>query len=117
MVPTACSTSRNEGYLPSQRPEDKGKKTLLLDLDETLVHTEFNNDSLAFDADLILCIGNDTGYVCFRPGARTFIEIMSKYYELVVFTASKSGYANPVISRLFGDIFTHRLFREHCSET
>ena len=41
---------------------------------------------------------------------------MSRHFELVVFTASKSGYANPVIARLFGDIFTHKLYWQHCTE-
>ena len=32
-------------------------------------------------------------YVAVRPGTKEFLEEMSKYYELVIFTASLSKYA------------------------
>ena len=47
--------------------------TLVLDLDETLVHFVEENDS---------------AYIQIRPGAEHFLEEMSKYYEIVVFTAA-----------------------------
>lgn len=40
---------------------------------------------------------------------------MAKYYELVIFTASLSKYANPLMDILDPDrLCTSRLFREHC---
>ena len=39
-------------------------------------------------------------YVMIRPGAIDFIKTMSKYYEIVVFTASMQGYARPVVEKL-----------------
>jgi len=47
--------------------------TLVLDLDETLVHFVEENDS---------------AYIQIRPGAEHFLEEMHKYYEIVVFTAA-----------------------------
>ncbi len=67
-------------------------KTLVLDLDETLVHSSFK----PFDAraDITLKINferkiNDI-YVLIRPGVKEFLEHMAKHYELVLFTASLS---------------------------
>lgn len=45
MTPTANSSQglyrQNQNILPPQTGRDKGKKTLILDLDETLVHSSF----------------------------------------------------------------------------
>ena len=50
-----------------------------------------------------------------RPGTQDFLEEMSKYYELVIFTASLSKYANPLMDILDPKgLCTARLFREHC---
>ena len=50
-----------------------------------------------------------------RPGTDEFLKEMSKYYELVIFTASLSKYANPLMDILDPNrLCTARLFREHC---
>ncbi len=54
-------------------------------------------------------------YVIKRPGVDEFMRQMGLIYEVVVFTASLSKYADPVLDML--DIHTavrHRLFRESC---
>lgn len=54
-------------------------------------------------------------FVLKRPGVDAFMKRMGEIYEIVVFTASLSKYADPVL-----DIFDHhrvvqhRLFRESC---
>jgi RNA polymerase II subunit A small phosphatase-like protein len=41
---------------------------------------------------------------------------MSKHYELIIFTASLSKYADPLVDRLDSKrVCFFRLFREHCS--
>jgi carboxy-terminal domain RNA polymerase II polypeptide A small phosphatase len=40
--------------LPPQKPHSKGKKTLALDLDETLVHSSFKPPPLPMKPDIIL---------------------------------------------------------------
>ena len=75
----------------------KGKKTLLIDLDETLVHSGFK----PFDkcsSDIILNIELEKKiheiYVLKRPGCEEFLENLSQHYELVIFTASLSQVNN-----------------------
>lgn len=54
-------------------------------------------------------------YVIKRPGVDHFLQEMGKIYEIVVFTASLSKYADPVLDMLdVGRVVRHRLFRESC---
>lgn len=98
-------------------PKDKvGKKTLVLDLDETLVRSQFNQPA-HFDLKLPVRMEHRDYevYVQVRPGCIEFLTEMAKYYELVIFTASLSKYANPLMDILDPDrLCTARLFREHC---
>ena len=76
-------------FLKEQREEDKGKKTLVLDLDETLVHSTFE---YVDDCQYVIPVeieGNVYNvYVYLRPGALEFINQMSEIYEVIVYTAS-----------------------------
>jgi Dullard-like phosphatase family protein len=54
-------------------------------------------------------------YVKLRPGAIDFINRMSEFYELVVFTASLSKYADPLINMIDPKrLICERYFREKC---
>ena len=54
-------------------------------------------------------------FVLKRPGAEEFIRKVSEYYEVVIYTASMSRYANPLLDKLDPKHYVpHRLFREHC---
>ena len=76
--------------LPQNKNNDK--KTLVLDLDETLVHSGFN--PFIPSSDIILKIKLDNNlhdiHVLIRPGVEEFINKMSQFYEIVIFTASLS---------------------------
>jgi TFIIF-interacting CTD phosphatase-like protein len=71
--------------------KDNGMKTLVLDLDETLVHSTFDQ---IVNSDLIITMELDNEihdvYVMVRPGVFEFLEELSKIYEIVIFTASLS---------------------------
>jgi RNA polymerase II subunit A small phosphatase-like protein len=55
-------------------------------------------------------------YVLVRPGAISFIEELSKIYEVVIYTASLSKYAEPLMMILDQNkICDYHLFREHCT--
>ncbi|RUS31501.1 HAD-like domain-containing protein [Jimgerdemannia flammicorona] len=96
--------------------EDTGRKCLVLDLDETLVHSSFK---IIHQADFIVPVEIDNQvhnvYVIKRPGVDTFLKKMGEIYEIVVFTASLSKYADPVLDMLdIHRVVKHRLFRESC---
>lgn len=102
--------------LPPIFTPDSGRKCLVLDLDETLVHSSFK---MIQNADFIVPVEIDGTvhkvYVIKRPGVDEFMRQMGLIYEVVVFTASLSKYADPVLDML--DIHhsvRHRLFRESC---
>lgn len=54
-----------------------------------------------------------------RPYAKECLETANQYFEVVVFTASHSCYANVVLDYIdpTGELIHHRLFRESCVVT
>jgi carboxy-terminal domain RNA polymerase II polypeptide A small phosphatase len=97
-------------------PEHIGRKCLVLDLDETLVHSSFK---LIQQADFVVPVEIENQihnvYVIKRPGVDQFLKKMGEIYEIVVFTASLSKYADPVLDMLdIHKVVKHRLFRESC---
>ncbi|PVV04672.1 hypothetical protein BB560_000818 [Smittium megazygosporum] len=98
-------------------PEHYGRKCLVLDLDETLVHSSFKPiPSPDFIVPVILNGQQHDVYVSKRPYVDHFLLEASKYYELVVFTASLALYADPVVDLLdTNNVISFRLFRESCS--
>ncbi len=100
--------------LPKQSSDMAGRKLLVLDLDETLVHSSFKPVP---NSDYTLEIGVDgtlyNVYVLKRPGVDEFLERVSQCYEVVVFTASLPQYANPLLDLLDPKgLIQGRLFRQ-----
>lgn len=115
---------------------DSGLKTLIFDLDETLIHC-------LDESDLKTGIGSSGGSrnlsrpfgsmisvkysqhetisasICIRPGAVESLRKLRNFYELVVFTASHACYANKVLELLdpHNELLTYRLYRDHCHRT
>ncbi|OMJ71278.1 hypothetical protein SteCoe_30556 [Stentor coeruleus] len=87
-----CFTNACSPFLPEY---DRKQYTLVLDLDETLVHTKENK-------------------LLIRPGACEFIEQMSLHYELVLFTASTPVYADIIMAKIDPNNYVKlRLYRGH----
>eukprot|EP00035_Acanthoeca_spectabilis_P020012 m.430728 g.430728 ORF g.430728 m.430728 type:complete len:245 (+) comp17208_c0_seq1:141-875(+) len=102
--------------LPPQAKEHEGKICLVLDLDETLVHSSFKPVP---NADFVVPIEIDGQshhvYVLKRPFVDQFLKAMEPLFEVVLFTASLSKYADPVTDLLDPDgVCRYRLFRQHC---
>jgi CTD small phosphatase-like protein 2 len=81
---------------PSPRPY-----TLVLDLDETLVHFKIKS--------------NKGGTLRARPYLFSFLEEMGHYYELIIWTSATEKYANSLIDAIESEkkYFDYILFREH----
>lgn len=129
---------RQKALLPPIEPHLKGRKCLVLDLDETLVHSSFkvriffltshkskerpvtnSLPQILHQADFTIPVeieGNYHNiYVIKRPGVDQFMKRVGELYEVVVFTASVSKYGNPLLDQLdIHNVVHHRLFRESC---
>lgn len=107
--------SESDGLLGPRDPSDKGRRCLVLDLDETLVHSSFTPVNCSFCVPIVLDSVQHDVYVLKRPFVDEFLANCAKTFELVVFTASLSEYANPVIDKLdTAGLIKHRLFRDSC---
>ncbi|XP_067371939.1 carboxy-terminal domain RNA polymerase II polypeptide A small phosphatase 1-like isoform X3 [Channa argus] len=102
--------------LPQMKSDDAGKICVVIDLDETLVHSSFKPVN---NADFIIPVEIDGTvhqvYVLKRPHVDEFLKRMGELFECVLFTASLAKYADPVSDLLdkWG-VFQSRLFRESC---
>jgi CTD nuclear envelope phosphatase 1 len=102
------------------------KKILVLDLDETLIHS--HHDGLVRPTvkpgtppDFILRVEIDRHpvrfYVYKRPHVDYFLNMVSQWYELVVFTASMEIYGAAVADKLDVNrgVLKRRYYRQHCT--
>ncbi|XP_042385036.1 CTD small phosphatase-like protein 2 isoform X9 [Zingiber officinale] len=91
--------------------------TLVLDLDETLVHSTLE---LCEDADFTFPVNfnlkEHTIYVRCRPYLKDFLEKVASMFETIIFTASQSIYAEQLLNVIDPKrrLFRHRVYRESC---
>ncbi|KAI7754003.1 hypothetical protein M8C21_026265 [Ambrosia artemisiifolia] len=91
--------------------------TLVLDLDETLVHSTLEPCE---DADFTFSVNfnleDHKVYVRCRPYLKEFMERVAGLFEIIIFTASQSIYAEQLLNVLDPKrkVFRHRVFRESC---
>ncbi|CAJ2661846.1 unnamed protein product [Trifolium pratense] len=91
--------------------------TLVLDLDETLVHSTLEHcDDADFTFNIFFNMKDYTVYVKQRPFLHTFLERVSEMFEVVIFTASQSIYAKQLLDILDPDekFISRRVYRESC---
>jgi len=107
-----------------------GQKTLILDLDETLIHSMAKGGRMG-TGHMIEVRLNTVGpggnpiapqhpilyWVNKRPHCDDFLRRVCKWYNLVIFTASVQEYADPVIDYLEQErkFFSGRYYRQHCT--
>ncbi|EKX73087.1 conserved hypothetical protein [Theileria equi strain WA] len=100
-------------------PVRNGKLVLLLDLDNTLLHTASQSRLDMLDIDISHFVDelgdpelykfslpnfpNITYYMKLRPCIREFLQVLSLYYEMSIYTNATKEYADVVISILDPD--------------
>ena len=89
-------------FLPSRDP--KFEFTLVIDLDETLIHFKRSSD-----------LNSKKGILVFRPYLFYFLSLMKKEYELVLFSFGNEKYVDPIINMIEKKekYFSYRLYRRH----
>ncbi|KAJ5684737.1 NLI interacting factor [Penicillium maclennaniae] len=128
---------RLPSYTAAPRNAKLPQKTLVLDLDETLIHSLAKGGRMSSGhmVEVKLSMPMTTAltpggpqttigpqhpilyYVHKRPHCDEFLRKICKWYKLVVFTASVQEYADPVIDWLEQErkYFQARYYRQHCT--
>lgn len=102
------------------------RKTLVLDLDETLIHSHHEGVlrqtvKPGTPPDFVLKVVIERHpvrfYVHKRPHVDYFLDIVSQWYDLVVFTASMEIYGAAVADKLDSSrgMLKRRYYRQHCN--
>lgn len=96
------------------------KKILLLDLDETLIHADFDEEFPSASYDTVINFKGDDEDISvgifIRNGLHQFLEEVSKHFEIGIFTASRKEYADAVINYIdpSKNFIKFRLYRNNC---
>ena len=94
-------------FIKSPKPKNK-IYTLILDLDETLVHVKqikTKNINYNFHQKIINL----------RPGLFSFLNTVKPYYEIISFSSASKGYVDNILKKIETNqkYFDHNLYREH----
>lgn len=107
----------------SMGPVIRNKKayTLILDLDQTLVHTTLEDDNTYLrpssipHATLRLCVPDETGRpknyvfnVWYRPALEMFLQWASESFEIAIFSAGVPEYVHAVLKHIPGSEYISR---------
>lgn len=115
-LPTLVPSSHIGTVLP-KKTRNCPEISLVLDLDETLVHASLehmDNAHLTFNVNF-----HDqefTVWVKIRPHCKEFLQAVKDKFELIVFTASQKIYADKLLNLIDPerDYIKHRVFRDSC---
>ena len=113
--------------------KSKKKYTLVLDLDETLIHLRQKKSvvNIKNDVDINIKINslsdfelnedindlNKNKYLLqFRVGLFSFLTLLKPFYEIISFTSATKEYADVIINEIEKkrNFFDYKFYREHC---
>ncbi|KAK0522515.1 mitochondrial inner membrane protein required for protein import [Tilletia horrida] len=101
-VQSELSSPVSDVLLPPQDPRIARPYTLVIELDDLLVHSDWDRQR---------------GWrIAKRPGLDYFLGYLSTFFEIIVFTSSPQFGSEPILQKLDQDgryIF-QRLYKEHC---
>ncbi|KAK9152407.1 hypothetical protein Syun_010716 [Stephania yunnanensis] len=94
----------SEKLLPDLHPLEQHVFTLVLDLKETLVYSDWKGYSaiilVTFVKEFVL-ISRERGWRTFkRPGVDAFLEHLAQFYEIIVYSDQPPMYVDPILERL-----------------
>jgi len=138
VLPGGASRSETPPF-PNRKTPFHLPKTLVLDLDETLIHSTSRpifasgsngsgllglggfgkrNKGAGHVVEVVMGGRSTLYHVYKRPFVDYFLRKVSGWYTLVIFTASMQEYADPVIDWLDAGrgILEHRFFRDSCTQ-
>jgi Dullard-like phosphatase family protein len=93
------------------------RNTLVLDLDETLIHATFKRPAqYDFEVNFSIGVAGFRVYIQKRPGFDQFIQSIAFWFDVYIFTASVPEYAIPVVAKLIPEFpVSNILHRGYCS--
>ena len=95
----------------------ENKLLLVLDLDETLIHSDLDLKYTAHDKYVEISDGSVIP-LNVRPYVLEFLDFCYQYFDIVIYTASCSDYADPILDYIEEEgkvkYFKYRLYRENC---
>ena len=115
--------SKTINFQNLKNESNQNKKLLILDLDETLVHSDLDfllkEKNVKYDTILHFDGEEEKNIplpLMIRPGLYKFLDYASENFDLVVFTASDQDYADTIINYIEKDkkYFKMRLYRNNC---
>lgn len=100
-------------------PATNKRITVVLDIDETLIHTfdAYKEDKNAINLTIGIDNGKSHALIQFlkRPHLDFFLKSVYNLFEVIVFTASEKSYADAILDCIDPNkLITARLYRENC---
>jgi len=104
-------------------PSVISKPTLVLDLDETLIHANMERNP-AVRSDFQFTMTDQTSVlprdlhvnVYIRPYVKEFLQFCGEHFEVILFTAALQTYADTIVDHIDPKrIISRRFYRRHCT--
>jgi len=112
-----CINAPRTSFLLPRQTRHSKRKTLVLDLDETLVHSTLDGECTP-DFTFAVQMGPARHMVAVRtrPHLHTFLNRVAELFEVVVFTASQQIYAEQLLDIIDPGQkrIKHRIYRDSC---